>query len=275
MANTAISAAQVKALREATGAGMMECKKALSECEGDFDKAQDWLRVKSGAKADKVAGRQAAEGRVAYAGKGQVGALVEISCETDFVARDENIAGFAQAVAEAVAAAGQMPPHLEQLALANGDTVQRMREAMVMKLGENINIRRIRVLSGDGGEVCAYLHNGDKIAAMCAISGDSALGRDICMHIAAMRPRYLSADSVPADVLAHEREIFISQAVETGKPADMAEKIAAGKLNKWLAECTLLQQKFVKDDEKTVEQILKQAGVHLSGFELLVAGEAE
>ena len=269
-----ISAAQVKALRESTGMGMMECKKALVECEGDFDRAQDWLRVKSGAKADKVSARQASEGRIAFAEHNGTGALAEISCETDFVARDENIAAFANAVAAAVAAAGSVPEAWDTLALADGGTVEQMRQTMVMKLGENINIRRARVLSGEA--ICAYIHSGDKVGAMCAVNGSSELGRDICMHIAAMQPHYLDADRVPPELLARERDIFTQQVIESGKPAEMANKIAAGKLNKRLAEITLLPQPFVKSEEgHSVAEMLKQANTEISAFALLVVGAAE
>lgn len=275
MAAQAIAAAQVRQLREETGAGMMECKKALVECEGDFDRARDWLRVKSGAKADKVAARQTLEGRVAFAQSGGGGALVEISCETDFVARDSNIAEFASAVAQAVAEAGAAE-NIAALPLAGGESVEDMRQRLVMKLGENLSVRRAKTIAAAGGAICAYVHSGDKIGAMCAIgAGNEALGRDICMHIAAMQPRYLDAAAVPEDFIAREREVFAQQAVESGKPADMAEKIAAGKLKKRLAEVALMQQPFVKDTDKTVAQVVKEAGAAVSGFALLAVGASE
>ncbi len=278
MADIAISAAQVKALREASGMGMMECKKALLACDGDFDSAQDWLRVKSGAKADKVASRQASEGKIAFASHNGVGVLVEVSCETDFVARDENIAAFASAVADAVAAAGSIPDDINTLPLANGQNAEEMRQNMVMKLGENISIRNVKAISTSNsttdGNIAAYIHSGDKIAAMCTINGDIELGRDICMHIAAMQPRYLNTESVPENVIARERDVFTQQAVESGKSAEMAEKIVAGKLNKHLAEITLMQQPFVKDTEQTIAQVLKKADASITAFELLIVGAA-
>lgn len=272
-----ISAAQVKSLREATGMGMMECKKALVECEGDFEKAQDWLRVKSGAKADKVSDRHASEGRVAFAEHNGCAALVEISCETDFVARDDNLAAFAAAVAEGAARAGkQAEAEVGNLQLAGGGSAEDARREVVMKLGENINIRRVRVLTAAAGEQIAfYIHNGDKIGAMCAVSGDAALGRDISMHAAAMRPHYLREEDVPAQVLEREREVFAAQAREAGKSEEMAEKIAAGKLSKRLAELTLLRQPFIKDGEVTVSQVLEQAGASVSSFALLIVGGAD
>lgn len=285
MAEAAINAAQVKALREATGMGMMECKKALVECEGDFDKAQDWLRVKSGAKADKVAARQASEGRIAFAEKNGVGALVEISCETDFVARDDNLIAFAAAVAQAAAGGGADggaeggSQDLSGLKLEGGGDAEAMRKQMVMKLGENINIRRVTTLAGGADEsVCAYIHSGDKIGAMCVIKGAkgaSSLGRDICMHVAAMRPQYLDADAVPADIIAREKEVFAAQAREAGKPDDMAEKIAAGKLNKHLADITLMKQPFVKDGDMTIAQVLEKAGASVRDFALFTVGGGE
>ena len=276
MAAEGISAAQVKALREATGMGMMECKKALVECAGDFDKAQDWLRVKSGAKADKVSARAASEGRIAFAAHGGAGALVEISCETDFVARDGTLADFAAAVAAAAAQAGAAE-NPGDLPLPDGKTAEEARTEVVMKLGENINIRRVRVLTAAEGEhISHYIHNGDKIGAMCAISKDAALGRDICMHVAAMRPQYLGKDDVPAEVLQREMEVFAAQAREAGK-ADKAEQIAAGKLHKRLAELTLLPQAFIKEEDgkTTVAQVLEKAGATVRAFALLTVGGAE
>lgn len=270
-AKLAVNAGMVKTLREATGMGMMECKKALVECDGDFDKARDLLRVKSGAKAQKVAGRSASEGRIAFAEKDGGGVLVEISCETDFVARDDNMIAFAQQIADAAVAQGA--DDMEKLTLADGKTAEEARKALVMKLGENISLRRVaRVKGGDG--IAAYSHPGDKIAAMCAYSGDAELARKICMHIAAMRPQYLDKDSVPAENIDRERDIFIAQAQESGKPADIAEKMAAGKMEKYLSEITLLNQAYVRDTDRLISDVLKEGNTTVSAFALLVVGEA-
>ena len=276
MSENAVSAASVKALRDITGIGMMECKKALQECAGDFDKARDLLRVKSGAKADKLAGRRATEGRIAFAGNDGLGVFVEIGCETDFVARDENMAAFAAQVADAVAAAGvaaAASPDLGEVKLGDGRTVEEARRAVVMKLGENISINRAVALSApDGGAIAFYIHMGDKIAAMCAYSGNAEVARDVCMHIAAMRPRYIDEKNIPAAVLEHEQGIFKAQAMETGKPEEMSEKIAAGKLKKFVSDISLLEQAFIKDTEKKVGAVLAEAKTEISEFCLLIVG---
>lgn len=270
-----ISANMVKTLREATGLGMMECKKALVECEGDFEKARDLLRIKSGAKADKVANRTANEGRIAYAKNGKSAALIEVSCETDFVARDDNIIDFADSIAQAVAQNGSVPDDILTLTLSNGQTVEQARQNMVMKLGENISIARAKILSTTNGEIYSYIHTGSKVAAMCATDGiDDKLAHGICMHIAAMRPRYVSEKNVPQDILDAEKAIYAAQAQETGKPADIASKIADGKIKKFLSDITLHGQTFVIDTEKTVAKILEEASGKVEHFELLVVGEA-
>ena len=275
--STEISASMVKSLRETTGVGMMECKKALVECGGDFDKARDLLRVKSGAKADKVAGRQATEGRVAYALSDSVGVMVEVSCETDFVARDDHLISYADAVAQAICATSGDTPDIGTLSLADGTTVEEARRGLVMKLGENLSVRRTETIRCDNGEhLAVYRHTGDKIAALCAYSGaDETLAREVCMHIAAMRPRYVDESNIPPEVLEHEKGIFRAQAEETGKTGDMAEKIAAGKLKKFVAETTLLNQPFVKDGEKTVGALLSAAGMTVLDFRLMIVGEGE
>lgn len=276
--NVAISAAAVKSLREVTGSGMMECKKALVECGGDIEKARDWLRQKSGAKADKVAGRRAAEGCVAYAISGGTGALVEVNCETDFVARDENIKSFAAAVANAVTAEAEAPAveAIADLQLADGQSVEEARRVLVMKVGENIHVHRVQMLQAGGDyNLAAYVHTGDKMAAMCAFSGDAATARDVCMHIVAMRPRYLDANDIPEEALAREKKIFTAQAVDTGKPEQIAEKIAAGKMDRFLAEITLLRQPYARDPERTVRQVLEENGTRLSGFRALTVGAGD
>ncbi len=263
----------VKSLREATGLGMMECKKALVECEGDSDKARDLLRIKSGAKASKVSGRTANEGRIAFAKNGNTAAMIEVSCETDFVARDENIIAFADRVAMAVAQNGSVPQDILGLTLDNNETVEAARQNMVMKLGENISVTRVRTLSSTDGQINVYVHTGNKVAAMCSTTNvDQELCHGICMHIAAMRPRYIAESNVPADLLSAEKAIYTAQAEETGKPPELAAKIAQGKIKKYLSEITLHGQAFVVDTEKTVAQALGSGQV--TGFELFVVGES-
>lgn len=265
-----ISAGEVKQLREATGMGMMECKKALQECEGDFEKARDWLRVKSGSKADKVAGRAASEGYVAFASAddAKTGALVEVSCETDFVARDENLIKFANQLAADAAKAS------DPQSLIGSEATEAARSQLVMKVGENINVSQIITLAAEEGEhLCHYIHAGNKIAAMLVCTGSEAeLGREICMHIAAMRPQFLDVSDVAAEVVERERNIFIQQSVESGKPEDIAKKMAEGKLNKYLADITLLNQPYVKEPKQTIAQILKANSASIRQFHLIVVG---
>lgn len=271
----AITAAQVKELRERTGAGMMECKKALVETGGDMDGAIEHLRKTGLAKADKKAGRTAAEGRIAskIAGDGSVGVLVEVNCETDFVAKDDNFVSFADTVAEKALA--ERPVDAEALgALAMGDgTVNDAVKALVAKLGENVKLRRLVYVEAGGGRLGAYLH-GDRIGTLVALEGgDEALARDLAMHVAAQRPAYLGPDDVPGEVLDKEREILKAQAEDSGKPPEIVEKMIEGRLRKHLAEITLLGQPFVKDPDTTVEKLLKQAGASVTGFQRLEVGE--
>ena len=270
-----ITAAMVKELREATGLGMMECKKALAEASGDMKKAEELLRIKSGAKASKVAGRVAAEGAVsaAIAPDGKSGALVEVNCETDFVAKDANFAGFVKSVAEA--AAKSDPGDLEKLgrvAMADGQTVEAARQGLVMKLGENISVRRyVRVAAK--GRLAFYLH-GAKIGVLVDYEGgDDQLGKDLAMHIAASKPVCVAREQVPQDAIAKEREIYTAQAQESGKPDNLIAKMVDGRIAKYLAEVTLLGQPFVKNPDETVEKLLaaKKAKVH--EFHLFIVGE--
>ncbi|MDM5147873.1 translation elongation factor Ts [Candidatus Persebacteraceae bacterium Df01] len=265
-----ITASMVKNLRETTGLGMMECKKALTECDGDFDKATDLLRVRSGAKAERVSGRTAAEGRIAVSVGNGIAALAEVNCETDFVARDDDFRAFCQQLADAAAAGN----NVEKLILADDRDADTARQELIMKIGENVIIGRVATLP-ISESVAHYLHTGDKIAAMLTYEGGNAAAataRDICMHIAAMRPKYLSPDDVPSADVEKERTIFIAQAAESGKPPEVAQKIVEGKLNKHFSELTLLKQSFVKDGDKTVQQVLDEAGIHASGFRLLAVG---
>jgi elongation factor Ts len=270
-----ITANMVKELRSRTGLGMMECKKALDEAGGDMNKAEDLLRIRSGAKASKVAGRVAAEGTIGIylSGERKLGALVEVNCETDFVAKDQNFAGFAIAVAE-LAAAGNISDieALAQARLASGESVEAARQALVMKLGENISVRRAAVHKARG-RLAHYLH-GTRIGVMVDLEGgDETLGKDLAMHVAASKPISVSRDQVPAELIAREREIARARALESGKPANLVEKIVEGGVQKYLAEVTLLGQPFVKDDKTTVEKLLAAKGAKVHAFTLFVVGE--
>lgn len=249
-----ISASLVKELRELTGLGMMECKKALSEADGDIKKAEEILRIKSGNKASKVAGRTAAEGTVAVFinETAQIGALIEVNCETDFVAKDENFVSFAKFAAQAVAENNSADVDaLAQVKLVTGETVEEHRKALIAKLGENITIRRFAQFN-TAGKLAAYLH-GSKIGVLVDYSGaDEQLGKDVAMHIAASKPVCVSKEQVPSELLDNERKIFSAQAAESGKPADIVAKMVEGRINKYLAEVTLLGQPFVKNPDQTV-----------------------
>ncbi|MGH8662740.1 MAG: translation elongation factor Ts [Burkholderiales bacterium] len=270
-----ITAAMVKELREATGLGMMECKKALTEADGDIKKAEEILRIKSGAKASKVAGRVAAEGVIAaYVGAdGRAGALAEVNCETDFVAKDAAFAQFARAVAQVAADKGISEPEvLSQEQLPSGETVEAARHALVSKLGENMNLRRLATVKAQG-RLASYLH-GTRIGVLVDYSGgDDTLGKDLAMHIAASKPVARSRDEVPAELIESERTIARARAVEAGRPENLLEKIAEGAVNKYLAENTLLGQNFVKDDKQTVEKLLKAKGATVHAFHVFVLGE--
>ncbi|AXK40079.1 translation elongation factor Ts [Crenobacter cavernae] len=267
-----ITAKMVADLRAATGLGMMECKKALVEAEGDAAKAEEILRIKSGNKAAKMAGRIAAEGVVSTYVDGGVGALVEINCETDFVAKDENFLAFTASVAKAVAVAN--PADVVALAdvkTDSGETVEEARKAIIAKLGENMTIRRF-VRYETEGKVATYLH-GAKIGVIVDIAGDEALGRDIAMHVAASKPICVSKDQVPAEKLDTERKIYTAQAAESGKPADIVAKMVEGRVTKYLAEVTLLGQAFVKNPDVTVEKLLAEKSAKVNAFTMFVVGE--
>ncbi len=270
-----ITASMVKELRSRTGLGMMECKKALEEAGGNMNKAEDQLRIRSGAKASKVAGRVAAEGTIGvYLSEDRkVGALVEVNCETDFVAKDQNFAGFANAVAQ-LAAAGDFADvqALAQARLASGESVEARRQTLVMKLGENISVRRVAVRRAVG-RLAHYVH-GTRIGVMVDVEGgDDTLGKDLAMHVAASKPISVSRDQVPQELIAREREIAKARALESGKPANIVEKIVEGSVHKYLAEITLLGQPFVKDDKTTVEKLLAARGARVHAFTLFVVGE--
>jgi elongation factor Ts len=261
----AVTAEAVKQLRERTGAGMMECKKALVETSGDLEAAAELMRKTGLAKADKKAARVAAEGVIVIerASDGKRAAIVEVNCETDFVAREEDFKTFAANVAKAALA--QKPASLDALLALkiDGGTIDEVRRAKVAKIGENIGVRRFTLIEAPA-VVGAYLH-GSRIGALVAMkTGDEAVAKDIAMHVAAINPPRLSAADVPAEELAKEREIHAEQTrtdpKNTGKPAEIVGKIVEGKIRKWINEITLLGQPFVKDDKQTVEQYLKQAG---------------
>jgi len=264
----------VKELRERTGAGMMECKKALVETGGDMDGAIEFLRKSGLAQADKKASRVAAEGKIALAvsDDAREAVMVEVNCETDFVAKDNSFMNFAEAVARNALA--ERPADVEALMQTSidGATVEEARQALVSKIGENIQVRRF-VRSSSDGSLGAYIHGG-RIGVLVDLSGgDEELARDLAMHVAAMNPEFVSADDVPADVMAREKDILIAQAEGSGKPPEIIEKMVEGRLRKHLAGITLLGQPFVKDSDLTVEKLLKQSGARVNGFSRLAVGE--
>ncbi|MEO8767523.1 MAG: translation elongation factor Ts [Nitrosospira sp.] len=270
-----ITAQMVKELRDMTGLGMMECKKALTETGGDMKSAEDQLRIKSGAKASKAAGRIAAEGMVGafIAPDGKSGALVEVNCETDFVARNEDFINFARDLAQLLAAKDLTDTEaLAAATLSNGKNVDEFRKALVMKLGENISVRRfVRYMTQ--GHLASYLH-GAKMGVMVDYTGgDEMLGKDLAMHIAASKPVCVSGEQVSPDLLARERAIYSAQAAESGKPADIIAKMVDGRIAKYLAEVTLLGQPFVKDPDQTVGKLLASKSAQVNGFTLFVVGQ--
>ncbi len=254
---------------------MMECKKALIETAGDMKAAEELLRIKSGAKANKAASRIAAEGVVGsfISADGHKGALVEVNCETDFVSKNEDFAAFAKALAQLVAEQGiEDIDALASAKLPSGQTVEETRQALIMKLGENISLRRL-VRAETSGKLTTYLH-GTRIGVMVdSTGGDEQLGKDIAMHIAASKPVCVSKDQVPADLLENERKIFSAQAAESGKPADIIAKMVEGRIAKYLAEVTLMGQPFVKDPDQTVEKLLAGKKATVSAFTMYVVGE--
>jgi elongation factor Ts len=268
-----ITAAMVKELRELTGLGMMECKKALGEADGDIKKAEELMRIKSGAKASKAASRVTSEGVIGVSSAGNVAAMVEVNCETDFVAKNDDFRAFAATVAAIVAA--QNPADAAALAnLACGDgTVESVRQALVQKIGENLSIRRFKRIASSGA-VASYVH-GVKIGVLVDYTGgDAQLGKDLAMHIAASKPQAVNRSEVPAELIETERSIATARAAESGKPADIVAKMVEGAIHKYLAEVTLLSQAFVKGDGKqTVEQLLTQSKASVASFTMYTVGE--
>ncbi len=271
-----ITAAMVKELRERTGAGMMDCKRALKEADGNIDTAIEDMRKSGMAKAAKKAGRIAAEGVIIVKQEGDnLAAMVEVNSETDFVAKDENFLGFANAVAETVLS--EQPADIAALLEANivgaEIKVEEARQELISKIGENINVRRFSVLKSKGEHIGAYIHGG-RIGVLADLSGgDAELARDIAMHVAASRPACVAESDVSQDMLDKEKAIFVAQAEESGKPADIIEKMVSGRLKKYLKEVTLLGQPFIKDPDLSIEKLLsgKKASVH--SFECYEVGE--
>ena len=268
-----ISAGLVKELRELTGLGMMECKKALAESNGDIKKAEELLRIKSGAKASKAATRVAAEGVIGawLSADAKVGALVELNSETDFVAKNDDFVAFAKSLAEIVAT--RDPADTAELSSLDllGTKVEAKRQALVQKIGENISIRRFKRLQAKG-KLALYLH-GTKIGVLVDYDGADEVGTDVAMHISFYKPQFVQKSEVPADIVAREREIQLARAKESGKPAEIAAKMVEGSLNKFLGEITLLGQPFVKDDKQTVEKMLAAKKAKVNAYAFFVVGE--
>ncbi|MDP2241687.1 MAG: translation elongation factor Ts [Burkholderiales bacterium] len=270
-----ITASMVRELREKTDAPMMECKKALIEAEGDLGRAEEILRIKLGNKASKASSRIAAEGIVAVhiAADGKLGAMIEVNCETDFVAKNDDFLAFAAALAERVVA--QNPADVTALSALDlgGASVEETRKTLVGKIGENLSIRRfVRVAAK--GRLASYIHGGAKIGVLIdTVGGDEGMAKDLAMHIAASKPVSLSKEQVPAALIQKERDIAVAKAAESGKPANIVEKMVEGSVQKFLKEVTLLGQPFVKDDKLTVEQLLKSKSASVAGFTLYVVGE--
>ena len=261
----AISASVVKELRDRTGLGMMDCKKALVEADGDIDAAIEILRKSSGMKAAKKAGRIAADGILGSKVAGGKGVIVEVNCETDFAAKDDSFQAFVETVTDKVFDTGTTD--IEALGLDSE------REALVQKIGENISIRRAEVFE-EGDQVVEYIHTNGKIGVMVAMAGGTEeLGRDVAMHIAAMSPTVVSPEDAPAELVAKEREIYTAQAEESGKPPEIIEKMIDGRIKKYLSEISLLEQPFVKDGDTKVGALLKKQGASISRFVRLEVGE--
>ena len=266
-----ITAALVKELRERTGLGMMDCKKALMAANGDMDQAIEDLRKEGGLKAAKKAGRTAAEGLVLVkvASDNSKGVMLEVNSETDFAAREENFATFARQVLDA----SFEKEEADMEKLMDGE-LEAARLALVQKIGENITVRRIAVAAEEGHVVGSYVHSNDKIAVLVTLKGgDEALAKDIAMHVAAVNPMVVKAEDVPAEVLSKESEIYTAQAAESGKPADIVEKMVSGRLKKFIAEVTLTEQPFVKDPDVKISKLLADANAEIVSFTRFEVGE--
>jgi elongation factor Ts len=264
-----VSAKLVKELRDRTGLGMMECKKALAEAGGDIELAIEELRKSSGMKAAKKAGRTAADGVVVVrvADDNSYGVIVEVNSETDFVARDEGFLGFAGKIADAAFAAKS-----EDVAALMAGDLESAREALVQKIGENISVRRVSVVEGEN--VGAYVHSNNRIAVLVSVSGANAdVAKDVAMHVAAVNPQVISKEDMPAEVIAKEKEIILAQPDMASKPAEIAEKMVMGRIAKFLAENSLLEQAFVKNPDQKVGEMVKAAGGSVVSFSRLEVGE--
>lgn len=267
-----ITAALVKELREITGAGMMDCKKALVECEGDKDKAIDYLREKGIAKAAKKAGRIASEGVVAAASDGNTACIVEINSETDFVAKNENFQTLVKKIAEHIVACKPADMDALNASKMDGKTVAEVMTEAVASIGEKLSLRRFEVYTTEDGKLATYIHMGGKIGVIVELSGgDETLGKDVAMQIAAAKPQCIGRDDVDQEALAHEREVLRKQALEEGKPEKIVEKMVDGRINKYYKEVCLVEQEFVKDSDKTIKDIL--AGVEVRRFARFEMGE--
>ena len=270
----AITAALVKELRERSGAAMMDCKRALEATGGDVEAALEKMRKDGQAKADKKAGRVAAEGvlSIAVAADGKQAVMVEYNSETDFVSKGDEFQTLAQTAADVALSTGKTDPQELLAESANGQTLDEARRGLISKLGENMSLRRVAKLES-AGQVFTYLH-GSRIGVMVALEGgNEELGKDIAMHVAASAPAHVSADDVPAELLDKEREILIAQAEGSGKPREIIEKMVEGRVRKYLQEITLVGQPFVKDPDVTVEKLLADAGAKVAGFVRLEVGE--
>ncbi len=268
----AITAAMVGELRAKTDAPMMECKKALTEADGDLARAEEILRVKLGSKASKAASRITAEGVVAVAISGGVGSIIEVNCETDFVTKNEEFIALADTAAKLVAEKNPVDVAALSALPVDGKTLDEVRAALVGKIGENMSFRRFKRYE-TGSKLVSYLH-GTRIGVLVEYDGaDEQVGKDVAMHIAAMKPVALSANDVPANLIEAERSIASQKAAESGKPADIVAKMVEGSVQKYLKEVSLLNQAFVKNDKQTVEQMLKAANTTVKSFTMFVVGE--
>lgn len=272
---TAITASMVKDLRVKTDAPMMECKKALAEADGDMAKAEEILRVKLGSKATKAAGRVAAEGLVVIrlSDDEKVGSILEINCETDFVAKNDDFLAFADACAKLII--DEQPADIAALSALkiDGKTVEETRTALIGKIGENMTLRRFERQEAKG-QFASYIHGGSKIGVLLdLVGGDEQLGKDLAMHIAATKPKSLDRSGVPEEDIERERSVAKAKAAESGKPAEIVEKMVEGTIAKYLKEVTLLGQPFVKDDKMSIEKLLAQHKAEVAGFTLYVVGE--
>ncbi|MFQ3188453.1 MAG: elongation factor Ts [Gammaproteobacteria bacterium] len=268
----AVTASLVKELRERTGSGMMECKRALVECDGDIEAAVELMRKSGAAKADKKAGRVAADGAVMVCVEGNTAVILEINSETDFVAKDSNFQAFADGVVKVILS--NKPESVEViggLSINGSQTVEEARQVLISKVGENIQIRRFEIIESAQG-VASYSH-GSRIGVLVESDADAEMARDIAMHIAAVNPQYVDESAVPAEFVEKEKGILIAQAQDSGKPVEIIEKMIQGRLNKFLAEVTLLGQPFVKDQDQTVGKLLSNAGSSITRFVRYEVGE--